>query len=268
MIYQIKHTKQKFFGEKFLKSLGIFILIAGLIFLFSFFSPTRSLVVNIFSPFFKTGNYFYDTLSKIPNYFSDRGKLAEENKRLLAEIEKNFFNRLDYESLKYENQKLRDGLGLKPIEGVKTALILAKPPQIPQDTIFLDSGVSLGINKGDYVLVSDRILIGRVVKSSSNRSTVALNSFAGVSSYGFIARTKELVEIKGIGGGNMEIKVPIDFDIVVGDKIMVSDPLNYLIAVVGLVEEDNASGFKKILLSLPVNISKIDVVFLMPSIIE
>jgi len=268
MIYQIKHTKQNFFGGNFLKILGTFLLITVFVFLFSFFNPTRSLVVNIFSPFLKTGNFFYDTLGKIPNYFSDRDKLVEENDKLLGEIENNFFNKIDYESVKYENQKLREELGLKPPGSFKTALILAKPPQIPQDTIFLDNGISDGINNGDFVLAADRILIGKIVKNSSNRSTVALNSFADVVSYGFVARTNEPLEIRGIGGGNMEVKVPIDFDIVIGDKIMVNEPLNYLVAVAGMVEEDNPSGFKNILLSLPVNISKINVVFLVPAINE
>ncbi|MEK7669240.1 MAG: rod shape-determining protein MreC [Patescibacteria group bacterium] len=268
MIYQIKHTKQNFFGRNFIKIFFIFLLVAVFIFLFSFFNPTRSLVLDIFSPFLKTGNYFYDTFNKIPNYFSDRNKLVEENEELLNQIENNLFDKIDYESVKYENQKLREELGLKPSGNFKVASIVAKPPQIPLDTIFLDNGTTDGVNNGDFVLVAKRVLIGKIVKVSSNRSTVVLNSFTGVVSYGFIARTNEPVEIKGIGGGNMEVKVPIDFDIVMGDKIMVSGSLNYLMAVVGMVEEDHPSGFKNILMSLPVNVSKISVVFLAPAINE
>jgi hypothetical protein len=76
------------------------------------------------------------------------------------------------------------------------------------------------------------------------------------------------LEIKGVGGGGMEARAPIDFDIAVGDKIMVGGSFISLSAVVGVVEEDKSSGFKNIFMSLPVNVSKINVVFVEPTINE
>lgn len=260
MIFQIKHTKPIFLRSNFFKIILIFFLILVLFFIFNT-NLVRSFVSSIFNPFFRAGNYFYETIGQMPKFFFDRNKLIEENAELSNKIENLYNNITNYESLKYENQKLRQEIGLKPTGNFITTAVIAKPPQIPLDSLFLDKGTEGGIDNGDFVLTSERILIGKIVRTSKNRTTASLNSFAGVITYGFVARTDEPLEIKGAGGGNLETKVPIDFDIIVGDKIMVSGSLNYLVAVVGVIEEDKSSGFKKILMSLPVNISKINIVF-------
>jgi len=226
------------------------------------------LTSNILYPLFKTGGYFYNTVGWIPKFFSDKNMIIEENKNLLSEKENYRLIMVDYESIKYENQKLRDELEVKPAGNFITASVVARPPQMPLDSLLLDRGTEDGINNGDFVLVGERILIGRVAKATGNKAVVALSSFANVASYGCIARTNEPLEIKGMGGGNIEAKIPIDFDIVVGDKIMVNNSFNYLVAVVGSTEEDRSSGFKDILMSLPVNISKINIVFIAPFISE
>lgn len=265
MIYQIKHTRQNFFGSKFIKILGALLLIALIFFLISIFAPTRRLVVNIFSPFLEMGNGFYATFENMPSFFSDKIKLIEENDILLAELQDSYLLKANYESIEYENRKLREELMLRPEGDFKTAVVIAKPPQIPLDSLFLNIGISDGVGNDDMVLAADRVLIGKIVKTSIDKSTVALNSFAGSNLFGFIARTNEPLEIKGTGGGNMEAKVPIDFDVVLGDKIMINHSAIYLAGVVGLVEEDKLSGFKNIILSLPVNVSEIRVVFIKPT---
>jgi cell shape-determining protein MreC len=267
-MYLLKHNKPTLFGGNFPKILVILLLIFIFIFVFGFFGSARSLVVNLFSPFLKTGNYFYSSIGQVPKYFSDKNKLVEENNKLSAEIENNYLNLINLESLKYENQKLREELKIKPAQDSIAAAIIAKQLQIPLDTLFLDKGTSDGIKEGDMVLAGEKILIGKIVKASKNRSTVALDSFAGATTYGFVDRTDEPLEIKGVGGGGISSKVAIDFDIAIGDKIMVGGSSTSLAAVVGAIEEDKSSGFKNVLLSLPVNVSKINMVFVVPTINE
>ncbi len=260
MMYQIKRADKKFFSRKFLKIFIISLLIV--IFVFSISNPLNFLIPNNFSPLFKTGNYFYSKLNEIPKFFSDKNKLVTENIKLSSEIEDLNIKLTDYQSLKYENQKLREELKIKPIGNFISASVIAKPPQIPLDSLFLDKGLKDGINKGDLVLVGKRILIGKIIRVSKNKATVSLNSFAKAISYGFVTRTNEPLKIKGAGGDSLEAKTPIDFDIVVGDKIMVANSSNYLIAVVRVIEKDISSGFKNILMSSPADISKINIVFI------
>ena len=142
----------------------------------------------------------------------------------------------------------------------------AKPPQVPLDSIFIDTNFDNNLEEGGLVLASDRVMIGKIAEKSGNQAIVKLNSFVGQISYGYVARTNEPVEVEGVGGGNLEVRVPIDFDIIVGDKIMVGGSSEYLIAVVGVVDEDSSSGFKNAMMSLPVDISKIGIVFVSKSI--
>jgi cell shape-determining protein MreC len=260
-MYQIKNTNKNFFSGSSFKIFVIFLLIAIFIFVVSISGSARSLISDTLSPLFKTGNFFYKNFDKIPKYFSDKNKLIEENKNLLSEVEKLNLDISDYQSIKDENNKLIEELKLKPVGNFITSSILARSPQIPLDTLFLDKGTADGINKDDFVLSSDRILIGKIVSVSKSKATVSLNSFVGTVSYGSIVRTGEPLEIKGIGGGSIEAEVPIDFDIVVGDKIIIGGSLNLLTAIVGVVEENSSSGTKNVLMSLPTDISKINIVF-------
>jgi cell shape-determining protein MreC len=266
MTFQIKHTKQNFFDRNFFKIILISLPVLIFVLTFSFSGSARSFVSDALSPVFSTGNFFYESFNRIPAFFSSKNSLMEENKNLSDEIENNRIDLIEYESLKYENQKLREALKIKPAGNFAAAAIIARSPQIPLDSLFLDEGTKNGLSDGNLVLAGERILIGKIAEVSKNKSTVALNSFAGMVSYGYVARTNEPVEIKGSGGGSIEAKVPIDFDIVVGDKILVTGSLTYVAAIVGMVEEDKSSGFKNILMSLPVDISKINTVFVEPSV--
>lgn len=262
MMFQIKHTERSLFGRNFLKIFVISILIAIFVLVFSIFDTSYTLVTNIFSPFLKSGNYLYQAVSRVPKFFSDKEELIKNNEILLDKIENNNFNLISKQVIESENQKLRVELKIKPVGDFISASVVAKSPQIPLDSLFLNKGTLDGFDNGDLVLAGERILIGRIVKASKNRSSVALNSSVGAVSYGFVMRTNEPIEIKGIGGGNIEAKTPFDFDVEVGDKIIVGGSVDYLVAVVGVIEEDRPSGFKNILLTLPVNVSKINTVFI------
>jgi cell shape-determining protein MreC len=261
MMHPIQHSKRSFLSSNFLKKYIVLFFVVIFILIFSIFNPMLSLVGNVFSPFLKTGNFFYNSFGSIPRFFSDKNQLISENQKLSDELQKNNLNVVEFESLKYENQKLREELQIKPVGNFITSAIIAKPPQIPLDTLFLDEGINSGINNGDLVLVGNRILIGKISKVSDGNATVSLNSFAGVVSYGYISRTNEPIEVRG-NGGDMEAKVPIDFDVVVGDKIITGGSVNFIIAVVGAIEVDHSSGFKNILISMPVNVLKINFVFI------
>jgi hypothetical protein len=99
----------------------------------------------------------------------------------------------------------------------------------------------------------------------NDKSIVALNSSAGMISCGFIERTNEQIELNGTGGSSLQAKVPIDFDIVSGDKVMQNGSVMYLVAIVGATETDQAAGIKNVYLALPLSISKINSVFVKSS---
>lgn len=266
---QIKHTnKQSVLSRNFSKILFVFAVVMLPIFIFSTYGPAASLLSSAMSPFLKAGDYFYSGLSKVPKIFSSKSELLEENRRLMEELGNSDILRSDYESIKYENQKLREDLMIKPSGDFMAAMVLARPPQVPLDSMVINKGSDDGLKEGDMVLAGERTLIGKIAKISKNRSNVVLNSFAEVISYGYVARTEEPIEVKGDGGGNIQARVPIDFDIKEGDKIMVGGSASFAAAIVGIIEKDESLGFKEVFMSLPVSVSKINTVFVEPFINE
>jgi cell shape-determining protein MreC len=264
MMYQIKHSKRSFLQGDFFKIFIVSLSILSCLLVFGFFGPAKSFIYNTFSPLFALGDYFYRSISFIPKSFFDRDTLIKENELLSEKLEESKLETTNYETIKRENQKLRENLNLKPEGYSITASVVAKPPQIPLGSLFLDRGRKDGVAVGDLVLAGDRILIGKIAKVTENKATASLNSSVGAITYGFVDRTDEPIEIKGVGGGNMEAKMPIDFDIEIGDQIMVNDSSIFISAIVGAIEKDESLGFKKIFSSLPISVSKIRIVFVKP----
>lgn len=263
MIYQTRHTNN---DRK--KILIRFLLVLVFLLVFGFFTPLRTIVLSVASPFFQSGDYLNSLFIQLPKFLVDKNKIIKENEELDIEIERLRVAILDYQMLKDENQRLIKELGFSAPPEFVGAKVLARSPQIALDTLLIDQGEGALVGVGSIVLAHERVLLGKVQKVSSNRAIVALNSFPSVVSYGFVERTHELIEIKGVGGGNMEVEVPIDFDIKLADIVIAEGSQDAVLAIVGSVEENLSSGFKKVLLSLPVNVSKTRVVFVEPAPVD
>lgn len=267
MIYQTKHINsgRDSSGQKIWRRLALLCVCLLLAFLLGLGNPILSLVQKAFSPLFGAGAFLNEGVQNLSaKIFADKNALVTDNIKLREEIENLRIGQSDYHSLQNENTELRAALGLRPAPGLQTAFIVAKPPQIPLDSLLLNKGSRDGINVGDWVLAGERTLIGRITEVSERHSTAALSSFPDVITHGHVERTGESLEIKGVGGGSMEVKVPIDFDIALQDLVTVQGLGLYAAASVGVVEEESSLGFKDVLLSLPLNISKVRIVFIEP----
>ncbi len=262
MIYLQKHTRNGFFANNYKKILIILILLSFVFFGFNKSNFLQSKSSTLFSPFFKIGNFFYGSLEKKPKILSNKDALFAENESIKVELQNLRMALMDSEVIKQENVELRKALDLNTERDFIPTTIIARPPQIPFDTLLLDKGILDNVKVDDLVLVGERILIGKVVKVNDNTSTVALSSFAENSIAGIVERNSEMIEVKGMGGGGMQVKLPIDFDISISDRIITSNLPSFVFAVVSSIEEDKTTGFKDVYLSLPEGIGKIKVVFI------
>lgn len=261
MIYLQKHT-DKFSKKSWSKYLVFFVFLVLLFFIFNRSATSSTLASKFFSPFFKVGNFMYTNVLHVPRFFSDKELLLDRNLELETEVDKLRAGLIEYEILKSENEELKKVIGIRPAPDSIVSFIVAKSPQIPFDTLLLDRGSQDGVKVGDRVFTSEKVEVGKIVKVSSTRSTVALNSYAEAVSYGSIERTQEPIELRGMGGAGLRARVAIDFDIVLQDKIMTLGLPRSILAVASSIEEDRADGFKEIYFSLPAPISRIDVVFI------
>jgi cell shape-determining protein MreC len=177
-----------------------------------FSTKTRYFFADTLSSMFGLGNNLHDTIAQTPKSFSSKADLLAENTRLTEEMESLRLSLVDHEIIKEENNRLHFELGLKPVGKFISAKVVAKPPQIPLDSLLLNIGANDSVSVGDLVLASERVLIGRIVSVSGNTATAALSSFPDSVSYGYLARTNEALEVVGAGGHNVPL-IKDDFGI-------------------------------------------------------
>ncbi len=257
MIYLQKHSDNK---NK--KNITTKISVGILLVLFFYFSQSiLSLTSSLFKPFFVVGSKFYSFVEYVPNIISSKHSLVLENEELQRQIESFGFTTIDRDALFAENILLKQQLQLNKDGEQISALVISRHPQFPIDTLLLNKGTDDGIVQGKHVLVGNKLVIGVISKVNKDTSVVTLNSFSQNVSQGFLSRTNEQIEVYGLGGSVMQSIVPIDFDIQDGDMIFQSGNSINVLGVVGLIEPNTSVGSKKILISLPANISKTNVVF-------
>ena len=259
MTYIQRSIKKDRSSLTYILILLVFILILGLL---SRTENVRNLASSALAPFFNFGSKIFSDGTITPKWFIDRSNLISEIDRLTKELEIARINVRDTEALNFENNRLRTELGLLPHSSFVRASIIGRPPQMPYDNLLINRGQSHGVEVGALVLGSERSIVGRVREVSSNFATVELTSASTALLSGIISRTGEVVELRGSGGGTISTHVPIEFDIQVGDTVLFSYESNYVAAIVGVVETNQAQGNKTVLLSLPVNISKTETVYI------
>lgn len=266
-IYQLKpndKNRNRLENKKLKLGISLIILFFVLFASSSDFSGTASVVLD---PFFRVGNFIYEKIPFVPDFFRDRKFLIEKNRELFERIENLNLDLISYETILEENKRLYSELGLRPEGSFLGSKIIAKPPQVPTDSIVIDRGSGDVIDVGDIVLAGSRIMIGRVVSVSDKNAVVALSSLSNTLSYGYIERTGEAIDLEGVGGGSMRARVPIDFDIKLEDKVLIEGTRVYVAAIAASIEVDQSSGFEEILFKLPANIGRARVVFVEPSLV-
>ncbi len=237
-----------------LVAIGVFVIGSG---------SVKSVFNPLAIPLLSAGDGFYKFVNIVPNWFRGKAALIQEIATLNEKLVSMSFNEADFTALNYENKRLREELLIQPKESFLRASVIARSPQVPLDSVLINKGSGDGVVAGDLVLVSEHSLAGKVAEVNGGTSVVALSSSSNNSFVGIVARTGEAVEVKGVGGGNLSTRTPIDFDIQTGDSLLISQGSNYMVAVVGLVESDVSGGAKNSLMSLPFNIGTLETVFVL-----
>ena len=262
MTYLLKHN-QKPSPFSFLKRLIPILILLILGFYLGGSEVFKKAIDSSLLPFVHAGDSFYKFADQIPEWFKSRNELLVKIEKL-EEAQQNFnLGTADLTALFYENQRLQNELGLQPDAPYVRVAVIARPPQMPFDLLLVNEGSQGGVSVGDLALSSDRSLSGKVMEVSNKTAIVKVNSFTDNLLSGFVARTGESIELRGAGGGNLVAKTPIDFDMVVGDSVLVSFGADYVVAIVGAIEDDVSGGAKNALLSLPFNLNKIETLFIL-----
>lgn len=176
---------------------------------------------------------FNDTANGVKGffgYFSDVGKLKEENKKLKEENEKLSNQVKQTVSIQNENDELRKLIGLKennPELELEAAEIVARDPSNWYNTITINKGSADGIAINQAVITKGNSLVGRVVEVGSTwaRVITVIDSEHGAGVE--ILRSGDFGIIEGDSSlavdGNCRLSlISKNSDVVVGDTIATS----------------------------------------------
>ncbi len=252
-LHNNRRRESKFLYKSVVSALLIFFLFSN--------GSVRSVVARFFLQYFSWGRVLYQNIDLTPTWLSSRAELLDRIKNLEEENFELKLKESDYDALYLESRKLKNELGINIKGSFLRASVTARSPQTLFDTVIINIGETDGVKVGQLVLASENTAFGYITEVFTDTSIVKINSYNNTKHTGYVSRTLEVMDIEGISSGNFESVVPEDFDIDIGDKIIMNYIGNYTLAVVGSIKEADSLGNKTILLSLPFDIRKTDTLY-------
>lgn len=220
------------------------LVVFGLVSLFPLFLP--SVAQTIARPLWSVGGFVADHTSVFRGFVSSRTRLIEKNKKLEDQLQQAQVLLDTRAVVEQENKSLKESWGRNTDTSRVLASVLVRPPRTPYDTIVLDVGSEQGIAEGDMVLVADTVMLGIIDQVFEKTSRARLLSSVDTRTDAFISRNNVMVELVGTGGGNFEIRIPQDVDIVEGDDIVLPGITPRLVARVEAIESVPTDSFKRV----------------------
>lgn len=236
-----------------LKALYGAISIVAIVLIVEFFTPSvfPTVTIAIAKPFWQSKDFLAQAIFG-NQFFEDKHKLVEENNTLRAENELLRQQLLSYEVFKSENNEFRK-LFSRGEKNERVALtVVAHPAQSPYD-IFITDNRSQNIKK-DNLVVYGSVALGTVNEVLSKNIKMDLFSSPGRETEARLLKDGTPLVLKGKGMGNFFVVVPRGLDIVAHDLVALPHDESFIVARVGAIEETPTDSFKKVFLTVPINI--------------
>jgi rod shape-determining protein MreC len=218
---------------------------------------TIKVIVNAISPVFKFSNFAAEKKDGFFFLFKNKQSLEEEL-NYLKEKNIELENKVILlESVQKENEELKALLSRPDKKSYILGSIVSRPPQSPYDMIVIDAGSDNGVKQGMKAVAYGSILIGHVAEVFPGASKIKLVSYSGEETNLIIENAKISAIGLGLGGGNIEVKIPSSVKIYSGDKINTDGTANYLLGTADKIEADTLNPFQKIIFRMPVNLNEL-----------
>lgn len=196
-------------------------------------------------------------------FFARNSTLAHENESLKRELSLVRERAAAYGALKEENSSLRAMLHFTQTSAGITAPVVSSYHASPYGTFTVSAGVNDAIAPGDLVLSENGFVVGRV-SDVGETHTLVKTIFRSASTIDVVIGNAA-VSATGEGGGNARVSVPRGIAVNAGDTAT-SPVLGGLpVGVVGKVEQISATAEQKVFIVLPVNLSTMRFVYIIPA---
>lgn len=262
---------KKIFKVAFIGTLLIVLIMvnpAGLL------NPFRSALTLIVYPFEKFSYSVGLGFKKTGEFLGSIGDLKNENNQLIRERQQLLSENARLRDMENENVTLREQLGLLPRDhyDLAAAFVVSQDPNGTGNWLEINKGSLDGISKGDSVIVSKGILIGRVQELGPKTSKVVLltNPESTINVVSLKNGTK------GVAKGEYGLGIIFDMilqtdSIEVGDEVITSGiggeiPRGLYVGMVQEVHSSDDHLFQQAVITSPVQTSKLDVLFVIKSV--
>lgn len=264
-------AKTKLFKVFFI---AVFFLLLIFVNPYNLFNPFRTVVTTVALPFQKVFYSLAFGLENIKDFLGSIGQLKTENEQLLKEKQALIAENAMLADSKNENEILREQLNLLPRDkyDLVASNIVSQDPHGMGNWLEIDKGSDDGISVGMSVIVSKGILLGRVQEVSAGSSKILLltNSKSAVNAMTSKNGTKGMV--KGEYGLGIILDMVLQTDsIQVGDDVVTSGiggefPRGLFVGVIQEVHNSDDNLFQQAVISSPVQVSKLQMVFVVKNV--
>lgn len=236
----------------------------------NFFDPVRFVFIRIAYPFQMAAYSVSYRIGNVKDFFLSIGQLNSENGRLMRENIDLISENSRLRDMEKENIFLREQIGLIPREefSLEASTIIGGDSQGFGNWIEINKGSNSGVKEGMAVIVSKGILIGRIQEVFPSFSKVILLSSSKSAVNVVVSQTGAKGIAKGEYGLGMVVDAILQTDSVsVGNEVitsgMASDiPRGLLLGVVQEVRPSEDHLFQQAIIASPINVSKLDTVFI------
>lgn len=262
---------KKFFSKKISKVILI-VAVFGLLIFFNpagFFSPFRTVIHTIFSPFQKVAYIASMKISNARDFVSSISDIKKENERLITENLKLSSENAELTDLKRQNETLKKQLNLLPREQfeLEATYVIGQDPEGFSSWMEISKGKSHGLKEGMLVIVSNGVLVGKIGEVSINSSQVILITNPQSVINAMVAGSETKGVVRGEYGLGIILDMILQTDTVnAGDKVITSGignniPRGLLLGTVRDVQPSPDRLFQQATVKSPVELSKLEVVF-------
>lgn len=255
--------------------ISFFMSVVGVVFLLFFLHylnvlrPVESLVMWIFEP---VQRVVYQASSGISSFYTDnktKDQLAREVERLTNDLQASLQDKSYIAVLEEENAFLRNQLTVSERMKRKVLIgyVITRNTDENINTITIDQGFKDGVLVGAPVLVSDGIMVGKVMRTNEYSSVVLLvndHTSQVAASIQNIDKTIGIVQGEYGLGVKMEL-IPQTEEINEGDIVITSGveeyiPRGLVLGTIDTVIKSEESLFQEAVIRLPVDLTKIHMV--------
>lgn len=195
-------------------------------------------------------------------YFRTHRSLAAENAALRDQVAAYKEDAAAYDTLMAENEQLRALVHIAAQERGVTAPIVSSFRASPYGTFLVGAGEREGVRGGSLVLTSDGFVVGTVRELHAHTALVQGSLASGSDTDVIIGSTAATLE--GRGGGNGRVELPRDIAVATSAPVIAPSLGSRPVGIVGRVESAPASASQIAYVQLPVNLSSLRYVYIVP----